>query len=191
MNDKVRVKGRLSLYMQWPLLLSTLLIVVTMVVGAIDIRAGAVMSGFTILYILIALWIYLYQRKNVLAGMVEFSSEYAWIQKRLLSEMMQPYGIADEKGRLLWMNQAFAELLGVERHSRKSLMTLFPEMTKALLDDRSQAVSVSDCRLLGPADWWVPPAAIPSVDRPTPPLGGSCRGLVTVASPLMTRALSR
>ena len=33
MNDKVRVKGRLSLYMQWPLLLSTLLIVVTMVVG--------------------------------------------------------------------------------------------------------------------------------------------------------------
>ena len=142
MNDKVRVKGRLSLYMQWPLLLSTLLIVVTMVVGAIDIRAGAVMSGFTILYILIALWIYLYQRKNVLAGMVEFSSEYAWIQKRLLSEMMQPYGIADEKGRLLWMNQAFAELLGVERHSRKSLMTLFPEMTKALLDDRSQAVSV-------------------------------------------------
>lgn len=142
MNDKVRVKGRLSLYMQWPLFLSALLVIVTMVVGAMDIRAGAVMSGFTVLYILIALWIYLYQRKNALAGMVEFSSEYAWIQKQLLSEMMQPYGIADEKGRLLWMNQAFAELLGVERHSRKSLMTLFPEMTKALLEDRTQAVSV-------------------------------------------------
>lgn len=142
MKDKVRVKGQLSVYLQWPLILSVLLIIATMVLGAVNLRAAAVMSAFTFLYILIALWIYLYQRKSVLAGLVEFSSEYAWIQKQLLYEMIQPYAIADDKGRLLWMNQSFAELLGVDHHSRKSLIALFPGVTKELLDQKEEEISI-------------------------------------------------
>ncbi|MDO4330673.1 MAG: DHH family phosphoesterase [Lachnospiraceae bacterium] len=142
MKDKVRVKGQLSVYLQWPLILSVLLIIATMVLGAVNLKAAAVMSAFTFLYILIALWIYLYQRKSVLAGLVEFSSEYAWIQKQLLYEMIQPYAIADDKGRLLWMNQSFAELLGVDHHSRKSLIALFPGVTKELLDQKEEEISI-------------------------------------------------
>ncbi len=139
MKDKVRVKGLLSIYLQWPLILSVLLIIATMVIGALNLKAAAVLSAFTCLYVMVALWIYLYQRKNVLAGLVEFSSEYAWIQKKLLSEMIQPYAIADDKGRLLWMNGSFAELLGVDHRSRKSLLTLFPEITKELLEKKEEA----------------------------------------------------
>ncbi|MDO5350773.1 MAG: DHH family phosphoesterase [Lachnospiraceae bacterium] len=142
MKDKVRVKGQLSVYLQWPLILSILLIIATMVLGAVDLKAAVIMSAFTFLYILIALWIYLYQRKSVLAGLVEFSSEYAWIQKQLLYEMIQPYAIADDKGRLLWMNQSFAELLGVDHHSRKSLIALFPGVTKELLDQKEEEISI-------------------------------------------------
>lgn len=134
MKNKVRVKGELSIYLQWPLILSVLLILVTMVVAAVNVRAGVIMSVFTFLYILVSLWFYLYQRKHVLAGLVEFSSEYAWIQKQLLSEMIQPYAIADEKGKLLWNNAAFGELLGLERHSRKNLLSLFPELAKEDLE---------------------------------------------------------
>lgn len=142
MKDKVRVKGQLSIYLQWPLILSALLIIATMVIGAVNIKAGAVLSGFTFLYLLAALWIYLYQRKSVLAGLVEFSSEYAWIQKQLLSEMIQPYAIADDKGRLLWMNQAFSELTGIDHRARKSLSSLFPEVTKEFLESQEEEASI-------------------------------------------------
>ena len=142
MKNKVRVKGELSIYLQWPLILSILLIMATMVVAAVDVQAGVVMSVFTFLYILAALWFYLYQRKHVLAGLVEFSSEYAWIQKQLLSEMIQPYAIADEKGKLLWNNAAFGELLGLERHSRKNLLSLFPELTKDDLEPGEEMFSI-------------------------------------------------
>ena len=84
MKKKIQVRGQLSVYLQWPLILSVLLIAATMVMGAIDVTAGAVMSLFTLIYVLLALGIYFYQKKNVLAGLVEFSSEYAWIQKQLL-----------------------------------------------------------------------------------------------------------
>lgn len=142
MKNRVRVKGELSVYLQWPLILSILLILATMVIAAVNLKAGAVMSAFTFFYVLTALWFYLYQRKHVLAGLVEFSSEYAWIQKRLLSGMMQPYAIADEKGKLLWNNQAFGQLLGLEKHSRKSLLALFPEITKEHLIPKQEAESI-------------------------------------------------
>ena len=138
MKKKIPVKGRLSVYLQWPLILSALLIVGTMAVGAVHTTAGAVMSVFTILYILIAMGIYFYQKKNVLAGLVEFSSEYAWIQKQLLWEMMQPYAIADDRGRLLWVNEAFGNLLGLDRHSRKSLVSMFPEITREVLEKKDE-----------------------------------------------------
>ena len=60
MKNKVRVKGELSIYLQWPLILSILLIMATMVVAAVDVQAGVVMSVFTFLYILAGLWFYLY-----------------------------------------------------------------------------------------------------------------------------------
>ncbi|MDO5418030.1 MAG: DHH family phosphoesterase, partial [Lachnospiraceae bacterium] len=138
MKKKIRVKGQLGMFLQWPLILSALLILANLVMSAVSVKAGAVMCGFTLLYILLALGLYFYQRKSMLAGLVEFSSEYAWIQRQLLAEMKQPYAIADERGRLLWVNQAFSELIGVDRHSRKSLIGLFPEVTKELLEQKDQ-----------------------------------------------------
>ena len=142
MKKKIQVRGQLSVYLQWPLILSVLLIAATMVMGAIDVTAGAVMSLFTLIYVLLALGIYFYQKKNVLAGLVEFSSEYAWIQKQLLSEMMQPYAIADDRGRLLWANDAFGELLGLDRHSRRSLQSLFPEITREVPEQKAETVTL-------------------------------------------------
>lgn len=57
------------------------------------------MVGFTIVYIGIAVWLYVYRKRRLLGGLVEFSSEYAWVQKQLLNDMAVPYAIADEEGR--------------------------------------------------------------------------------------------
>ena len=89
---------------------------------------------FTLFYILAAVWIYLYRRKRLLGGLVEFSAEYAWIQKQLLAEMALPYALADDDGRLLWTNQAFQEVLGSDKASGKNLLSLFPEVTKTDLE---------------------------------------------------------
>ena len=40
-----------------------------LVVGAISSKAGFAMSGFTLLYIVIALWLFLYRRKRLMDGM--------------------------------------------------------------------------------------------------------------------------
>ena len=138
MKDKVKVRGQLKIYLQWPLLMSALVIFMNLIVGFISAIAGLVMSVFTIVYAAIALWLYVYRRRKLLGGLVEFSSEYAWVQKRLLSELALPYALGDEEGRILWMNSKFEEILTDEKGKciKKNLMALFPEITKENLNSK-------------------------------------------------------
>ncbi len=136
MNDKIKVKGQLRIYLQWPLYLTALLIIANAVIGAINVTAGIVMAVFTLLYIGVAVWLYTYRRKRLLNGLVEFSAEYSWMQKQLLTDLELPYGIADESGRLMWGNTALSEVLGEDKpfkNTRKSLSSIFPEITKEVL----------------------------------------------------------
>ncbi len=142
MKEKVKMKGQLRLYMQWPLILSLIMVAANVAVGAMDIGAGMVMAIFTIVYIAFAIRLYLQKRSSILADMVEFASEYAWVQKRLLSDMMQPYAMADESGRIMWMNKVFGEMTGLDRKSKKHIQSLFPEITKEDLESREEVVSV-------------------------------------------------
>lgn len=142
MNDKIRVRGQLRVYMQWPIILSVLLIVMNVLVGTVSIRAGAITALFTVVYILIALWLYLYKRKKLLKGLVEFSAEYAWIQKQLLTDMQIPYGIADENGHLLWMNKAFLSVLNSEKIPGRDLCNLFEGVDRSMLDTKDSQICV-------------------------------------------------
>lgn len=58
--------------------------------------------------------------------MVGFGAGYAQIQKQLLQEMEFPYGVADEIGRLIWMNQSFQRIVQLNNNAHKNLGTLFP-----------------------------------------------------------------
>ena len=95
--------------------------------------AGLVMFGFTAVYVAIALWLYFYRKRRLLAGLVEFSSDYSWVQKHLLSEMNLPYALADEKGRILWKNQKFQETIADLKGTKKNLTVLFPDITREIL----------------------------------------------------------
>ncbi|MBS5062372.1 MAG: DHH family phosphoesterase [Hungatella hathewayi] len=142
MKEKIKVKGQLGLYLQWPVILSVLLVIMNLIIGAVNLTAGLVMCGLTLIYIVIALWIYVYKRRRLMAGLVEFSAEYAWVQKKLLADLNLPYAVADETGRILWMNREFLRISKEEKGSGRNLISLFPEVTKETLAELKETVSV-------------------------------------------------
>ena len=133
MKEKRKVRGELRIYLQWPILLSALVVAMNLVVGMLSAIAGLVMFGFTAVYVAIALWLYFYRKRRLLAGLVEFSSDYSWVQKHLLSEMNLPYALADEKDRILWKNQKFQETIADLKGTKKNLTVLFPDITREIL----------------------------------------------------------
>lgn len=129
MSDKIKIRGQLKAYMQWPLLLTILLIVMNIAVYAADPKAGAVTSGFLAVYILIVVILYFHHRPNIMNELISFATQYGQVQKSLLEEFRLPYALLDDRGKLLWMNGEFARITGKNKSYHKSISTLFPELT--------------------------------------------------------------
>ena len=54
-NEKLKLRGQLKMYIQWPSIMAVLLIAMNIWVYAIDRRAGSLMGIFVLIYSLIAL----------------------------------------------------------------------------------------------------------------------------------------
>ena len=145
MRDKGRTRGIFKVYLQWPLFLSVLLIVLTAVVAAVSIKAGIIVSVFTIVYIGIALWLYFSRKRGILAGLIAFSSAYDQSRQNLLEEMLMPYAVTDGSGHLLWMNREFTAILEEDKNSYKNITAVFPEITKEMLATAGEVVSIHSC----------------------------------------------
>lgn len=142
MRSRRTLRGQLGLYMQWPIFLAVLVIIMNAVVAFIDTGAALAMCGFSIVYVLLSILIYVFSRRRLMAGLVEFSADYAWIQKKLLSDLDIPYVVTDQSGRLLWMNDLFMEMARETRGRNRTLMAMFPEVTKEILRDVEETTSI-------------------------------------------------
>ena len=139
MDGKIRIKGQLKFYMQWPLILTILLVIMDILVFTVNRRAGASVSIFIAAYILIVVFLYFHSRAVIMNELISFATQYGQVQKTLLKEFIVPYALLDYNGKILWMNDAFAALSGKSRRYRKSVTNLFPELTKDKLPRENEA----------------------------------------------------
>ncbi len=133
MSRKKKVNGRLGIYLQWPLILGIFVIIMNVAVAFADLKAGALMGIFTVIYLAVVAFIYFFRRKSLLSGLVEFSEDYAWVQKMLLTDLDIPYALTDENGKILWMNTAFKDLISEEGNGKHSLVNLFEDVDREFL----------------------------------------------------------
>ena len=144
MNDQTKVRGKFRIYLQWPVMLSALWILVTVAVSALDLRAGILVSAATVIYLAVSLGLYFTRRRALLSGMLECALQYSETQVRQLDELLVPYAVVDENGRLVWMNQEFSRVLEAGRNEPKTLMSIFPQITKEQLKTEGEIVTVHD-----------------------------------------------
>lgn len=134
MKEKVRLKGRLRGYAQWPLLLSMLLLAMNICMYPISVKAGLLMSGFLVVYVFIVMTLYLRSRTQIYNELIEFATQYGQVQRKLLKDLALPYALLDEEGRVLWGNTAFFEASKKTKKAlHKSISWFFPEFTKEQL----------------------------------------------------------
>lgn len=75
-NRNVRLKGQLRMYMQWPVIMTILLVAMNIWMYKVDRKAGLMMSVFVIIYMVIVGVLYFYNRSLILADMIQFSTQY-------------------------------------------------------------------------------------------------------------------
>lgn len=132
-NKRVKLKGQLKSYVQWPLSLTILLVVMNIAIYMTDLKAGLIMSAFVGLYTIIALILYFYNRPLIMNELISFATQYGQVQKKLLEDLSIPYLLLDDSGKVIWMNRKGRSLVQKDKHYQKSITSLFPTLTKEVL----------------------------------------------------------
>ncbi|MDD3403991.1 MAG: DHH family phosphoesterase [Hespellia sp.] len=130
-KNNLRLKGQLKMYMQWPFIMTILLVAMNLWVYSTNKRAGMVMSVCVVIYLLIACALYLYNRTIIFSDMIQFATQYGVVQNTLLKELVVPYVLVLEDGRIIWENDTFQELVG-SKNQEKMLAKIIPELNRSI-----------------------------------------------------------
>ena len=65
MKKKVKLKGQLKRYVQWPLIMSALLVVMNLCMYPVSVKAGLLMSAFVIIYVGVVMILYVRNRSQI------------------------------------------------------------------------------------------------------------------------------
>ncbi len=147
-KKNVRFKGKLRIYMCWPLFLTIPLIGINIFIYFDSYTLGAVFSGFVAVYFVVMLVAYLHNKPCLVDEMINFATQYGTVQKQLLNEFEIPYALVDYNAKILWVNKQFTELTGKDKQFHKSISVIFPTLTKEILrkteEETSQHLTLND-----------------------------------------------
>ncbi len=129
-KNSVKIKGRLKAYLQSSLYMGFLLIMVDILIYLFDYRAGLVLSGFIIFYMVVILSMMFYNKPIIMNELISFATQYGQIQRRLLRDLELPHALLDDAGKIIWTNIAFEKTVHQEKGYHKSVTSLFPSITK-------------------------------------------------------------
>ena len=122
------MKGPLKTYIRWPLYVGLFFLAVNVVLYFVDLRSAIVLSAALLVYAVIALTFYFAKRNSFTRGIIEFASGYAQMQKKMLDQFAVPYGLIDETGKILWLNNTFAGIVSRDNY-RRGVSSVFPEFS--------------------------------------------------------------
>ena len=122
MKKRIKLKGRLRIYMQTSVYLGLMLLMLDVGIYFLSVEAGFLLTCFLLCYFGIVLLLMFYNRPVIINELVSFATQYGQIQKALLRDMVIPYALLDEAGRVIWCNNAFRAAI----HSEKASISPLP-----------------------------------------------------------------
>ena len=142
MKNKIKFKGRMGVFFNWPIIISIALALLNVGVYVYDIKSGVFVSIFIVLYAISTAIVYAINTPYIAHEVVGFATEYSTVQKKLLNEFEIPYVLLDSSGKVMWLNEKFSEVTGVNKKYHKSITSLFPSITKEFLLKNIKATEV-------------------------------------------------
>ena len=130
--------------MRWPFIMTILLVVMNVIMYCINLKAGAVTTGFIAVYIAIAILLYFQKRPAILNELISFATQYGQVQKNLMRNLGLPYALLDADGKVLWMNDEFLFVTGKDKKYHRFIGNIFPEVTmeKLPLQDEVRDIEI-------------------------------------------------
>ncbi|MBD5552273.1 MAG: DHH family phosphoesterase [Lachnospiraceae bacterium] len=137
MKNKIKLKGKLRFQFNFMFYMGFLMLLIDVGVFTFNVKAGMLLTGFIVIYFIVAAVLYLNIKPVIMNELVSFATQYGQIQRRLLRDLDLPNALLDDQGKVIWTNKEFEKLVHKEKGYRKSITSLFPALTKDKLPGRN------------------------------------------------------
>lgn len=134
---KVLLKNQIERYLRIPLFLLIPLVVFNALIYFADIETGIFFSCGLLVYALLVVFFYVHNKPNIMSTLISFAFEQGQVQKELLKDLAVPYALIDLDGKILWANPLFCGIIGIDKPAKKSVIQIFPEITKELFPQKN------------------------------------------------------
>lgn len=125
-----KIQGTLRSYLRWPLMLSPLLLAMNIHIYTLDLKIGVLMTGYVLLYIVLAFLLFYFKRRELLRDIVQYAIRFNRTSQRLADELSIPLVIADWTGSCLWCNRHFTKLFCTEDTKKRfTVDSVIPNLT--------------------------------------------------------------
>lgn len=131
-SRRIMLQNQMERYLRLPFFLLIPLILFNVLVYMADVDKGILYSAGLGVYALIISFIYVHNKPQISSTLLDFAFEQGQVQKQLLKDLAVPYALMDLDGRILWGNRLFYNILGTEKLIKKSVVQIFPEITREL-----------------------------------------------------------
>lgn len=142
MKRGLKLKGTLRMYLNWPVFLSILFLIMDIHIFQLNHKAGMIGGIYWVIYLLVTVLIYFTGRKRIRRDLVQFAANYGQMQMSMLKEMDVPYAVLSEEGQLLWGNDKFLKVIVNKKAARKNISNIFPEITYGKLPKMPESKEV-------------------------------------------------
>ena len=129
MKSRIKFKGKLKSYLDWPVFMAILLLIMSITLFFIDVKAGMAAFAFCCVYLILVIILLFIYKPPVMKELVSFASQYGQVQRQILEEFSIPYGLVELDGKVIWMNHQLRTLTGQEKGFQKHISKLLPGIT--------------------------------------------------------------
>ena len=130
-NDEgVQLSGHLKFYIQWPIYMAAILVIISIGCLVADIKSGAIMLVMSLVFAIMVGVFYFFSRSIVLKDLMEIATEYGEVQNTVLKELGVPYAILQEDGKIIWMNHRFEAVLQKKHNEDIYIQRYIPALVK-------------------------------------------------------------
>ena len=142
MKHQVSWGGRLKSYLEWPIFVVVLLVIMDVAVFACNKRAGLIALLFTCIYLIVMIALFFVYKPSVMKELVSFAAEYGQVQRQMLEDFSIPYGLLDTDGKTVWMNHEMQTLFGKNHRYHQAITTLIPDLCLSQLPHENETTKL-------------------------------------------------
>ncbi|MGN0393940.1 MAG: DHH family phosphoesterase [Coprococcus sp.] len=142
MNEKRRLDNTYERYLEIPLFMIAIFVIMTVCLFFVNIISGVIATVFTVVYVVISVLSFIRYKASTRARFVEFAMEHGKMQKELLRVFPVPYALLDSMGKIVWVNDEFAKITGLSKRKLMKLtaMQVFDDITPEMIPDDNTVI---------------------------------------------------